>query len=83
MRVVQMNGSTLTASGAANKLKTMQPYPNHVTRHEATVLPEWIDHNGHMNLAYYVVVFDLAGDVLFDHIDIGLPFRKRTGYSSS
>jgi acyl-CoA thioester hydrolase len=60
----------------------MQPYPHHVTRHDATVLPEWIDYNGHMNLAYYVVVFDIAGDVLFDHLDIGLPFRERTGYSS-
>jgi acyl-CoA thioester hydrolase len=60
----------------------MQPYPHHVTRHDATVLPEWIDFNGHMNLAYYVVVFDLAGDTLFDQLDIGLPFRERTGYSS-
>jgi acyl-CoA thioester hydrolase len=60
----------------------MQPYPDYVTRHEASVLPEWIDYNGHMNLAYYVVVFDLAGDALFDHLDLGLPFRECTGYSS-
>ncbi len=26
------------------------------------VRPEWIDHNGHMNMGYYVVVFDLATD---------------------
>ena len=60
----------------------MQPYPNYISRHEATVLPAWIDYNGHMNLAYYVVVFDLAGDTLYDHLDIGLPFRERTGYST-
>jgi acyl-CoA thioester hydrolase len=60
----------------------MQPYPDYVTRHEASVLPEWIDSNGHMNLAYYVVVFDLAGDVLFNRLDLGLPFRDHTGYSS-
>jgi acyl-CoA thioester hydrolase len=60
----------------------MQPYPHHVTRHEARVLPQWIDSNNHMNLAYYVLVFDLAGDVLFDHLDLGMPFRERTGYSS-
>jgi acyl-CoA thioester hydrolase len=60
----------------------MQPHPAYVTRHDARVLPEWIDYNGHMNLAYYVVVFDVAGDVLFDHLDIGLPFRELTGYSS-
>ena len=26
------------------------------------VRPEWIDHNGHMNMGYYLVVFDLAND---------------------
>ena len=26
------------------------------------VRPEWIDDNGHMNMGYYVVVFDLATD---------------------
>jgi acyl-CoA thioester hydrolase len=60
----------------------MHPYPHHVTRHEATVLPEWIDHNGHMNLAYYVVVFDLAGDMLHDRLELDRPFRERTGYST-
>ena len=24
------------------------------------VLPEWIDFNGHMNVAYYVMAFDLS-----------------------
>lgn len=26
------------------------------------VRPEWIDNNGHMNMGYYLVVFDLATD---------------------
>lgn len=30
--------------------------------YRAVVRPEWIDHNGHMNMGYYVVVFDLATD---------------------
>ena len=29
------------------------------------VLPEWIDINGHMNVAYYVLAFDLAVDELW------------------
>ncbi len=29
------------------------------------VLPEWIDINGHMNVAYYVLAFDLAVDALW------------------
>ena len=31
------------------------------------VRPEWIDHNGHMNMGYYMVVFDYATDAFFDH----------------
>ncbi|GAN77790.1 thioesterase family protein [Acidisphaera rubrifaciens] len=46
-----------------------------MTEHEARVLPEWIDANGHMNLAYYVVVFDHATDVLFDAIGVGEAYR--------
>lgn len=25
---------------------------------DLTVKPEWIDHNGHMNVGYYVLAFD-------------------------
>ena len=49
--------------------------------HEATVLPAWIDYNGHMNLAYYVVVFDQATDALYDRLGIWLPYRQATGNS--
>jgi acyl-CoA thioester hydrolase len=42
------------------------------------VLPEWIDHNGHMNLAYYTVLFDYATDLLFDALDLGRAYRDRT-----
>ena len=34
------------------------------------VLPEWIDVNGHMNVAYYVLVFDRAIDVLWERLGI-------------
>jgi acyl-CoA thioester hydrolase len=35
------------------------------------VLPEWIDYNGHMNVAYYVLAFDRALDRIFDNYGIG------------
>lgn len=41
-----------------------------------TVRPEWIDHNGHMNMGYYMVVFDYATDDFFDHIGLTRPHRK-------
>jgi len=44
--------------------------------HQETVVPEWIDYNGHMNVAYYVLVFDHATDALFDHVGIGESYRN-------
>ena len=35
------------------------------------VLSEWIDFNGHMNVAYYVMAFDHGVDGLTNYIDIG------------
>ena len=41
--------------------------------------PEWIDHNGHLNLAYYIVLFDEATDALWSAIGLGHDYRARTG----
>ena len=41
------------------------------------VKPEWIDYNNHMNLAYYIVLFDQATDALFDELDLGLDYRRK------
>jgi acyl-CoA thioester hydrolase len=45
---------------------------------QGEVLPEWIDYNGHMNLAYYTVLFDQATDLLFDVLGLGLDYRRDT-----
>lgn len=36
------------------------------------VLPEWIDYNGHMNVAYYLLAFDKAMDDVFDELGMGV-----------
>ncbi len=46
---------------------------------EGVVRPEWIDANGHMNLAYYVVLFDQATDAIFEPLGIGWTYRRATG----
>lgn len=46
--------------------------------HAEVVRPEWIDYNGHMNVAYYVLVFDHATDAALDHLGIGEVYRKAT-----
>jgi acyl-CoA thioester hydrolase len=51
-------------------------------QYEGEVLPEWIDANGHMNLAYYVVLFDYATDALFEEIGIGLRYKDGTSHGT-
>jgi len=45
-------------------------------RYQGEVLPEWIDANEHMNLAYYTVLFDYATDMLFEKIGIGRQYKE-------
>jgi acyl-CoA thioester hydrolase len=56
-------------------------FPAPFDRHVEPIRPEWIDYNGHMNVAYYVLVFDNATDVLFEAMDFGSAWRKRSGRS--
>jgi acyl-CoA thioester hydrolase len=37
----------------------------------------WIDRNGHLNMGYYVVVFDFATDAWLDYIGLDTEHRKR------
>jgi acyl-CoA thioester hydrolase len=50
--------------------------------HREAVHPDWIDYNGHMNVAYYNLAFDHAVDQLFDLIDIGTDYAQRTNHSA-
>jgi len=46
-----------------------------------TVLPEWVDFNGHMNVAFYMVAFDRCVDVMYNRLGIGpqqLPRSNRS-----
>ena len=35
------------------------------------VIKEWTDYNGHLNVAYYVKIFDIAADVMLDNFKMG------------
>ncbi len=56
--------------------------PAPFTGHAATVRPEWIDHNGHMNMAYYVVIFDGAIDHLWSAIGLDDGYRQRSQHGT-
>jgi acyl-CoA thioester hydrolase len=46
------------------------------------VRAEWIDHNGHMNMGYYLVVFDLATDEFMRWVGLGAEHRRRHGVTT-
>ena len=46
-----------------------------LTKTVITVKPDWVDYNGHMNLAFYVLAFDKATDNFYDQLGIGLDYR--------
>ena len=46
--------------------------------HRDRVQPEWLDGNGHMNLAYYVLVFDRGTDAWLDMAGLGAAYRAAT-----
>ncbi len=43
------------------------------------VLPEWIDHNGHMNVGYYHVAFDMASEPFFEWLGLTPELREQHG----
>ncbi len=46
------------------------------------IKPEWLDYNNHMNVAYYVLVFDLACEELLLSLGLGEVSAKLTGKST-
>ncbi len=46
------------------------------------VRPEWIDYNGHMNVAFYVKAFDEAFDQLYVLLGLDSETIQRTGVST-
>jgi acyl-CoA thioester hydrolase len=59
-------------------MKSDVPFPIH----KCTVLPEWIDYNSHMNVAFYNLAFDKAVDEFFDLIGIGVDYVEHTNCSA-
>jgi acyl-CoA thioester hydrolase len=35
------------------------------------IIKEWTDYNGHLNVAFYVHIFDLAADIMLDSFKMG------------
>jgi len=54
------------------------PFVSSVMRVE----PAWIDYNGHLNMAYYNVLFDRAVDEVYEVLGLGLSYVETTKHST-
>jgi acyl-CoA thioester hydrolase len=63
---------TTGSAAAGNPPGQAVPFLSSVMRIE----PQWIDYNGHLNMAYYNVLFDRAIDELWLELGIGPTYMK-------
>lgn len=52
---------------------------NPITLEACQVAPQWVDRNGHMNVAYYALVFDRALEAFFERLNLGHGHRQQCG----
>ena len=41
------------------------------------VIKEWTDYNGHLNVAFYIRIFDIAADIMLDNFKMGGESAKK------
>jgi len=46
------------------------------------IIKDWIDYNGHMNLSYYILVFDMGAEVILSKFKMGEQSAKTTKRST-
>ncbi|PIE14575.1 MAG: thioesterase [Rhodobacterales bacterium] len=56
--------------------------PQPFTSARMRVEPQWIDYNGHLNMAYYHVLLDRGVDQLWEQLGFGSDYTKRTGHTT-
>lgn len=56
--------------------------PTPLQLHTESVIPEWIDYNGHMNVAYYVLAFDHATDAFLDYLGLDHDYKAKANVTT-
>lgn len=51
------------------------------TSYRTAILPEWVDYNGHLRDAFYLLIFSYSTDALMDRIGLDDSGRTRTGHT--
>ena len=57
-------------------MRALTEIPTPLDVYRDAVRPEWIDHNKHMNVGYYLVVFDFATDAWMAYIGLDPEHRR-------
>jgi acyl-CoA thioester hydrolase len=55
--------------------------PTALTTYRTAVLPDWVDYNGHLRDAFYLLIFSYATDALMDEIGLDEKGRAVTGHT--
>jgi acyl-CoA thioester hydrolase len=52
-----------------------------LTTYRTAIPPEWVDYNGHLRDAFYLLIFSYATDALMDRLGLDEAGRARTGHT--
>ncbi|WP_095147218.1 thioesterase family protein [Pseudomonas sp. Irchel s3b6] len=52
-----------------------------LTTYQTTIIPNWVDYNGHLRDAFYLLIFSYATDALMDQLGMDSNHREATGNS--
>ncbi len=52
-----------------------------LTPYRTAIQPEWVDYNGHLRDAFYLLIFSYATDALMDRLGLDETGRARSGHT--
>ena len=52
-----------------------------LTTYTTKILPDWVDYNGHLRDAFYLLIFSYATDALMDTLGLDSKNREASGHS--
>ncbi len=77
--------AALSSTGGRDKKEVVMSHPVPFLSRPQTVEEGWIDYNGHLNMAYYNVLFDRSVDDAFEALGMGAHYvgtRRLTVYTA-
>lgn len=52
-----------------------------LTTYQTRIIPDWVDYNGHLRDAFYLLIFSYATDALMDRLGLDSNSREASGHS--